>query len=108
MVPSALQRPPIGIPKLSVASLVDVKSTLWARSGGRSPEGALACVGVGGSESKMQSESWSVGNGKRFGGEFLFRADGVAHEVGIIGRVIVQIVVIVVEVVVCGGVVRDL
>jgi hypothetical protein len=46
------------------------------------------------------------GNGKRFGGEFLFRADGVAHEVGVIGRVIVQTVIVVVEVVVCGSVVR--
>ena len=58
MVPSALHLPPTGIPKLSVANLVEVKSTLCARSGGRSPEGAaLGRVGVGGSESRIQSES---------------------------------------------------
>ena len=62
--PSALQRPPTGIPKLSVASLPESKSTRWARSGGRRPEGAgFLGVGVGGPESRIQSESgWEVGS----------------------------------------------
>ena len=63
---SALHHPPTGIPKLSVASLPESKSTRWARSGGRRPvvEGFGACaVGVGGPESKMQSESgWVRGS----------------------------------------------
>lgn len=58
--PSALQRPPTGMPKVSLASLPESKLTCWARSGGRRPEGfgfGLFAVGVGGPDSKMQSES---------------------------------------------------
>ena len=67
MEPSAFITPPTGIPKESEASFPEVKSTRCARSGGRRPDlGAglgLALVGVGGPDSKTQSESCAARGG---------------------------------------------
>ena len=65
--PSAFMTPPTGMPKESVARLPEIKSTRWARSGGRRPDlGAglgLVLVGVGGPDRMTQSESCDTGKG---------------------------------------------
>ena len=65
--PLAFIMPPTGIPNESEASLPDVKSTRCARSGGRRPGLGvglgLVLVGVGGPDSKTQSESCDTGRG---------------------------------------------
>ena len=67
MEPSAFMTPPTGMPKESEASLPEVKSTRCARSGGQRPSLGvglgLVLVGVGGPDSKTQSESCEKGRG---------------------------------------------
>ena len=67
MEPSAFMTPPTGMPKESEASLPEIKSTRCARSGGRRPGLdvglGLVLVGVGGPDSKTQSESCEMGTG---------------------------------------------
>ena len=67
MEPSAFITPPTGIPKESEASLPEVKSTRCARSGGRRPSLdvglGFVLVGIGGPDSRTQSESCDMGRG---------------------------------------------